>query len=247
MTLDYCLVQFNPYTVNFAHLYALAHAYTMQYNNRGIPRRPLRRPELTDGIAVGHILNSIATVVALILSIVALALISSHINNNTDTMITTRERLSLYGDVVQLPENVNTWTDVYYNKVSKTWPSAWLFVPGSSTLLCRRAGTYTIYYSLQSYVPPPTNETPFACKACQVWIEARAILQSESVDSSVAFTSPANGIKLTTNVFTVTMNEGDRLQIQFKTHCPQLVLTNMTHKRMVHHDEPLPSVSILVY
>lgn len=216
-----------------------------------MPRRPPRRADMNDGIALGHILSSIATVTALILSIVAIALVTSHINNNSNNnnnnTNTTRDRLSLYSDVIQVPESVNTWTAVYYNRVVQTWPSAWLFVPGSSTVLCRRTGTYTIYYSLQSYVAPQTNETPFVCKACQVWLEGRAILQSETITPSVAFTSPANGVKLTTNVFTVAAKEGDSLQIEFKTHCPHLSLTNITHKRVAHHDDPLPSVSLLIY
>lgn len=206
------------------------------------PRRP--RPTAKEGIALGHVLNGLGTLTALVFSFICIMIVT-----RTPTPVLSQGRLLLYDNTRQSVEAVNTWTPVIYNKQSLLSPDTWLHSPGSSDIICTKRGTYIVQFSLRSTIAssPEANNT-FACKACQVWLEAQCVLQSVVIPGSITFTSPASGFRTSSShSFVIEANIGDTLQIQFKSHCPYMILTNMTQKRLTAFDDPLHSASLLIY
>ncbi len=216
----------------------------MQRDNRFRypPRRPVQ-PNVTDGLALAHILHGLGTVIALVFSFLAFFLV---INNlYVPSTATVQGRLSLYDDTVQTL-GANVWQPVVFHRQAHLSPMTWAHIPGSSNIQCIKTGAYIVHFELQSSLSSQPNAS-FPCKSCNAWLEARCLLQSLVIPASTAFTSPVSGTRSTSNTFMINATQGDILQIQFKSHCPVLVLSNTTQKRIDHFNDPLPSASLLIY
>ena len=74
---------------------------------------------------------------------------------------------------------------------------------------------------------------------------AQGTVNNVTAPTSVVFQKPAKGLVQTS--FVIGTNAGDIVQIQFKSHCASLYLSNITQKRMAIHDEALTSASLLIY
>lgn len=219
----------------------------MQGINR--PRFQPKRPPVNvkDAISFAHIMQGLGCLIAFVLSVISFVTIMHHLDNPPPAMDIAPGRLSLYDNTIQrMTGNNNSWVPVIFNKQALLSSGTWLHLPGSSNIECLRKGAYIVHFSLQSNLSP-LPEASFPCKPCHVWLEAQCVLQGLSIPSSVAFTSPATGTRTTSNTFVVEANTGDILQIQFKSHCPHIILTNITQKRLTHFNDPLPSASILIY
>lgn len=212
------------------------------------PRRPPPRPSIRDGINFAHMLNGLGTLVALILSIIGVVITLSHINNSTDSIITngSLSRLSLYDDTVQPLLGSNIWTPVTFRKHSHLAPDTWQHLSGSSSLVCLKSGTYVVSYRLHTNLVSNPNAS-FQCQACQAWLETRCTLQSVVLTRSVSFLSRAVGFHAVHDQFLVDLLAGDVLQIEVRSHCALIVLTNMTQKRLPQFNDPITSASIVIH
>lgn len=212
------------------------------------PNRPRPKPSIRDGITFAHIINGLGTLIALVLSIIAVVTILGHVNATPVTISDTPsiERLSLYDDTVQTLLSGNSWTPVKFHRQSHMAPGTWRHIVGSGDIVCLKTGSYIVRYMVHSNLPSNPNAS-FQCKPCQAWLETRCTLQSLSSPNSVTFVSPASGFHSLSNEFMIDANIGDILQIQFNSHCPLIVLSNVTQKRLPQFNTPIASASLLIH
>ena len=208
--------------------------------------RPIPKPSIKDGITFAHILNGLGTLVALILSIVTMITVLNHINVTSGAINSDMDRLSLYDDTVQTLSSGNSWTPVKFHKQSHMAPGTWRHIIGSSDVMCLKTGPYIVRYMVHTNLPSNPNAS-FQCKPCHAWLETRCTLQSISVPNSVTSVSPAAGFHSLSNEFMIDAIIGDVLQIQFNSHCPSIVLSNVTQKRLPQFNTPVASASILIH
>lgn len=204
--------------------------------------KPLVDVSPRDGISFVNVLFGTMCMAAFILSIIAFSNSFAVNTNNNNELSNTR--LALYDTRNQhLSSNTTNWVTVLFDKQTRLSPY-WQHIIGTGIIRCLRSGTYVIHFSLNTVLPNISNAS-FQCKTCNAWVEAQCILNSNVVLPSVVFEKPVRGPIQAT--FMVNTFVGDIIQIQFKSHCQEVLLLNVTQKRLSHFNDPMASASLLIY
>lgn len=210
----------------------------MQKRGR-IPQAPTN----TDCAAFFYIILGGLSIVSITLSILAFSASLSHISFDVVGVVASQSRFALYDDRRQSVQN-SSWTVVQFNR-QRHLSTHWRYTPGTGTVECLKEGTYIVHFGLTVTSPTNQTNTSFACLPCNVWVMAQCTVNNITRPESVIFQKPAKGLVQAS--ITVDTRVGDLLRIEFKSHCTGLSLGNNTWKRLVSHNEPLASASLLIY
>lgn len=141
-----------------------------------------------------------------------------------------RYALVLNDNTTQTLNMANQWKNITYNTLSITSP-AFLYsstpLPPQNGITCLIPGYYRVYLSVQTDSPPTFQNTTFHCRACHLSYAIRGIQQrnGQIYDISGSFTTINRAVSFLSKEFIILVNNGDVLQFQFKSLCPQLTLS----------------------
>lgn len=121
----------------------------------------------------------------------------------------------------------NTWTSIRYSRNIHV-SSAWNHTAGSDEIICLRAGTYLLYFSIQPRLNSSQTQTNFFCKACHLYEEIRATIQYDGVGAiqeiRSSFTEGDREARFISKSLLFYANPTDVIRLQFRSLCPNIII-----------------------